>query len=707
MVGTSSTAPEAPVRPLPHRTSRPRVGLSTRTTAVRRPRRHRLPGVAVLLTAVLSALLPPGAHAAESGRAELNAPALPGSCDPVAGGSCLLPFPNDWYTTADPSSGTGRRVAFADGVLPRPLLGPKIDPTPWNRSDGFSPGSTLLAQVPRLDLEKTGAAPLTDIGASLAEDAPVVLLDTTTGERHPYWAESDSRPRLDARRALLVHPARNLTEGHHYAVALRNLKDSEGRMLPAPAHFATAAAEAPLPDEHPLRERQSRLTPVLEQLSAAGVEREQLHLAWDFTVAGTENLTGDLYDIRDDAFDTLGDAAPDTEVTAVEEFTAEENPRIAREVRGTVTLPGYLDEPGGPTGAVLNRGPDGRPERQPGNVQEAAFTCRIPRSAWEKPSRPALYGHGLLGGQSEVRADNVQAMAQEGGFTFCATDWIGMAEEDIPTVLGALLDLNRFPTVPERSEQGMLNTLFLGRALVHPEGLGTEPAFRTEDGRRLLAPEAELGYDGNSQGGILGGSLVAASPDIDRGVLGVTGMNYGGLLLQRSAAFDRFQPVLDTSYPDRLRQQVVLQLLQMLWDRGETNGYAGDLAASDKRVLMHVAYGDHQVANAAADVEARTLGARLVTPALADGRSPDKEPYWGVEPTGQLPYAGSGMVVWDSGTPTPPTGNTPPSDGSYGEDPHSDPRNSADARRQKAEFLKTGDIVDVCGGAPCRAEPAG
>ena len=117
---------------------------------------------------------------------------------------------------------------------------------------------------------------------------------------------------------------------------------------------------------------------------------------------------------------------------------------------------------------------------------------------------------------------------------------------------------------------------------------------------------------------------------------------------------------------------------------------------------MQIAYGDHQVANVAADIQARTVGAWLRAPALAPGRSPDVVPYWGIRRTPpRLPVPGSAMVVWDSGTPTPPLSNTAPSEPAYGEDPHSDPRNTPAARLQKSWFLRTGLVVDTCGGAPC------
>ncbi|MFF9348525.1 hypothetical protein [Streptomyces sp. NPDC014734] len=659
-------------------------------------RQRLLHGLAAALCA--AAVLVPSAPPARAA-----APHTPG-CDPLAAAECLLPFPNDWYTRPDPGTDTGRRVAFGTTDLPRATTGGAIDPTAWNRSDGFSPGSTLIAQVPGIDPVATGAAPLTDIGRSLAPDAPVVLLDTGTGERWPYWAELDANATDPARRALLIHPARNFRDGHHYAVALRRPKDSAGHTIPAAAPFAAVAGK-PLPPGHPLHARQRQLRPALAALRGAGVRSEGLYLAWDFTVASTRSLTGDLLALRDDAFRRLGDRAPDVDITDVTDLTAEQDPRIAREVTGRIRVPGYLDRPGGPPGSVLHRGRDGTPRRLPRNTQIATFRCEIPRAAFRTPSRPSLYGHGLLGRRSEVGAGNVRAMAAEGDFTFCATDWIGMAEEDIPVVLGALADPNLFPAVPERTEQGMLNALFLARALIHPRGLTADAAFRDDTGRPLLDVRHGVAYDGNSQGGILGGALLAVSPDIRRGVLGVTGMNYG-LLLNRSADFAPFQQVLDQSYPDRLRQQIVLQLFQMVWDRGETDGYANHLT-DHHQVLMHIAYGDHQVANAAADVEARTIGARLLTPALAPGRSPDTVPYWGIRPLarGQLPHRGSAMTVWDSGTPSPPTTNTAPTEPEYGHDPHSDPRNSSAARQQKVTFLTTGRVINVCGNTPCTAVP--
>jgi hypothetical protein len=50
-------------------------------------------------------------------------------CDQTDKALCLLPFPNDLFTTADDSTDTGRRVDFQLPEMPRSIVGKPIDPT--------------------------------------------------------------------------------------------------------------------------------------------------------------------------------------------------------------------------------------------------------------------------------------------------------------------------------------------------------------------------------------------------------------------------------------------------------------------------------------------------------------------------------------------------------------------------------------------------
>ncbi len=211
-------------------------------------------------------------------------------------------------------------------------------------------------------------------------------------------------------------------------------------------------------------------------------------------------------------------------------------------------------------------------------------------------------------------------------------------------------------------------------------------------------------YDGNSQGGIFGGTVMSIAQDITRGVLGVPGMNYS-LLLTRSSDFSDYALVLYPSYPNEFERPLGLGLIQMLWDRSDPNGYAHHMTSDPlpgtppHKVLLHLAFGDHQVANVTTEIEARTIGAYVHQPAIAFGRHSDVEPYFGIPAIPTDPFDGSALIVWDSGADTPPTTNTAPMTGA---DPHSDPRSSALARQQKSDFLQAGGtVVDVCSGTPC------
>jgi len=265
--------------------------------------------------------------------------------------------------------------------------------------------------------------------------------------------------------------------------------------------------------------------------------------------------------------------------------------------------------------------------------------------------------------------------------------------------------------VIDRNQQGFLNFLYLGRALSHPQGLTAAPAFRDAGGRALVSADG-LTYDGNSQGGIMGGALTALAPDFERAILGVPGMAYS-TLLNRSVDWEgEYALVYQAAYPDAIDQQLGYALIQMLWDRGESSGYAQHMTddplpgTPSHEVYLQVAYADHQVANVAAEVMGRTVGASLVTPSLAPGLHWSVDPAFGFRTiSGSHPDAGSLLVYWYSagtGLQVPPDGNLPPT---AGKDPHGAPRSYGPAVDQAAAWLRDGRLVDVCRSAPCTVPP--
>jgi hypothetical protein len=283
-----------------------------------------------------------------------------------------------------------------------------------------------------------------------------------------------------------------------------------------------------------------------------------------------------------------------------------------------------------------------------------------------------------------------------------------MSTQDVPNAIGLLGDFSRFPTLADRLQQGILNTLYLGRLLAHPQGFAANTSFQGPGGQALL-DTSHLYYDSNSQGAILGGVTTAVAPDWRRAVLGVATMNFG-TLLPRSTDFDTYNLIFAPAYKDEGTRLLIISIAQMLWDRGETDGWASHVTnnppAGTPRhtVLMHVAVGDHQVTNVMSDVEARTIGARAYRPAVAVGRTFDVTPLFGIPSIGGYPFPGSAIVYWDGGpqtSPAPPF-NIPDRGGA---DPHYFPRQTVAARNQKSAFLSpNGAVIKVCGAAPCRAD---
>jgi hypothetical protein len=711
-----------------------------------------------------------------------------GRCDIVDPAVCLQPFPNDYFTVGDSTTATGRRVNLNLLSMPANRAGKPIDPSDINRNDGFSPGSPIVTRVPGMDNARafaaTGAVPINDPGRSYQANQPVVVLNTRTMQRQLIWAEIDSNPASPANVNLIIRPAANLPENTRYIVALRDMRDAAGHLLQPSSGFRVYRDRI-ITTNPQVEARRGHFESLFRTLAEAGVDRDSLYVAWDFTVASEQSLSERQLAIRNDAFKQVGDTnladltvqgrAPTYQITKVTNYTQSQDPLIARQVDGTITVPCYLNLPGCPTGSRFAYPPGsthGPPTWIPGNTMQARFTCNIPRIAMQHGGgRPSLYGHGLFGSRYEIDQGQLKAMDEEHDFVHCATPWIGMACDDLPPtdqngvtqlladlaaghapktpdcdVPTAVLDesdLSNFPTLVDRVEQSFVNFMYLGRLMIHPDGLTKDPAFHNTAGASVLDTR-RLYYDGNSQGGIFGGSLIALEPDLTHGVIGVPGMNYA-LLLQRSTDFGNGAPpqpstgdlssllpdyayFLYQAYPNELARQLIFSLMQQMWDHSDPNGVAEHMTSSPlpdtpaHTVLMHVAFGDHQVSDWAAGVEARTIGAHIHTPTLDSYRDPltGGTYFADIPPIPSYPWAGSAIVVWDSGAirdnchagnGAPPFTNTPPVDGCPsstpasqwgGNDPHEEPRNTVAARDQKSRFLSLdGVVVDVCGGRPC------
>jgi hypothetical protein len=677
-------------------------------------------------------------------------------CDFLLGGTaCLAPFPNDYFTVPvkHPAKGLNHlRVNFDPRSMPVNQAGVPIDPTQWNLNDGFSPGITAIVKIPGLDnaqaFARTGLVASGTMAKAFAKDQAVVVIDAATGQRQQIWTELDAGAATDAARNLEIHPAKNYLEGHRYIVALRNLKTAAGTTIKAPTAFRIYRDRLRSTQPTIVR-RRAHMESIFASLKKAKIDRRSLWAAWDFTISSETSITQRQLAIRNDAYRQLGDTnladgkvqgiTPHFDIKKVTNYQRcdpdgckdGQDADLRRQVEGTFNVPCYLTSPRCVPGGVYNFGPNGLPVQQPGNVDTEPFICNIPWSAKTGTGvhrlLPVLYGHGLFGNYTEAgRSRNVRQLGNDEGAVVCGASWQGMADEDVVRAATALLDLSKFNQLTDRLQQGFLGFMYLGRLLTAPGGLADNRDFKI-DGQSTI-DRSHVEYYGNSQGGIMGGALTAMSPDLKNSVLYVPGMTYS-VLLPRSVDFDDptssfsyadllyGRKVKTGGYPDTSMHPLIFDLAQMLWDRGEPSGYAQHMTSDPlpntppHNVLIEMSIGDHQVANITAETEARTIGARFVGHPFDAGRPVNDDPLVGFQTLGALPQTGSAIIPWDigplrqqdgktMGTPWPPADNRP---NTLGQDPHDYVINNTPAlRHQIATYLKTGQIVDVCGGRPCR-----
>jgi len=259
-------------------------------------------------------------------------------------------------------------------------------------------------------------------------------------------------------------------------------------------------------------------------------------------------------------------------------------------------------------------------------------------------------------------------------------------------------DFSEFRIIPDRSQQGVVCKIVTIRALL--TSMANDPIFNF-GGISIIDPTS-ASYFGNSQGGILGGTLMAAHTEITRGVLGVPGAPYS-LLLPRSVDFDSYSIPIRLRYLDSLDRMFLICVIQMVWDRGEPSGYMHLMSnfpnAPVHNVLFHYANHDSEVTWLGAYFQARSCDA-----VMFDGNvSEYNETIFGFDrvPAGGSIFNRNMIQGYDYQRPPAPKENIPPP----GElNTHGRPRQEQTAWDQMDLFFRTGEVHDFCNG-PCNRDP--
>lgn len=606
---------------------------------------------------------------------------IPEYCDPIVPEFCAYPFPSNLWLVPDPSMPSGKRVEIDPRTLPVSDDGTITQGTPFRFSDGFSPGNEFITYLPGMTIE--GLADADHIEDSVLDSSPTIILDEATGERIPHWAELDMQAEVPDQRALLIRPAVRLDDEHTYIVAVRNVKDAAGAVIPASPAFAAFRDRGRYP--HPtFKPRRARYEQIFTALAAAGVERASLQIAWDMTTSSQENQSSRMLHVRDEGLETLGDAVP---TFVIDEMIEAPQAGVARRLKGHVEVPLYLTTTGLGGQAILDE--QGLPTQN--GTAMFPFSVVITDAAVTSPTDTVLqYGHGIFGTQEDVMRGEIVALANSMNAVIVATDWLGMSTVDAASIGLVVIsgELETFVTVPDRGQQGMLNAMYALRVVTR--GLAAH-ASTMIGGDQILSPGARY-FVGNSLGGIYGSTYVSISPDIERAVLFVPGQPFS-MLLPRSEVFSRFDGLLDNFFGNDLRTHpYLLALVQMLWDRVEPTGFSNHIfddpfpGSFGPDVMVIDAIGDPSVSTRGARIMARTMGLTSLSPA--------NRPVLGV-PVATGPVQGRAFLEVSFGLPPEAVTNT-----SFPQtpNPHDMPFQNAGIRAIAKAFLETGIATNTCEG---------
>ena len=614
----------------------------------------------------------------------------PTDCDPLDPSRCALPWPSQLFTE-EADTPTGLQVKLGATTLPVDDAGNSIDPADWNAKDGFSTVGPMMAFLG--DVDPASLVPVTDIGASLLDGASSILLDLETGEKVPHWVEVDalSEP---GQQLLLMRPALPLRHGARYAVAFRNVRlNSGGPAEPSEGfELLRSGKRTELAD---VASRQDRFDDdVFPALAEAGFERDTLQLAWDFPTVSRATSLGPSFAMRDDALTRVADAPAVTIIDVGDVDCSVEGTHVGRRIRGSVSVPLYLDSTEAGGRLVLDEA--GLPVFQ--GMTDVAFTVRIPCSVLTggKSATTYQFGHGLFTSQDEILQDWHAEMLHEQELVVFATDWWGMARGDLTTVAGIIdEDRSDFGTIPDRLRQSHVNAHIMRVAA--RTTLLDEPSMQA-DGVPFIDAE-DIHFYGISMGTVIGSAYVAQSTELERAAMSVPGAPFS-LLLPRSVNFTPFLDILREDFSDERDPLLLVGAYQMLWEPSEGAGWLNELASPPegtrkKTLLLQPGLHDSQVSPLAAHMIARAVGAHSIEPAVRG--------IWGIE---EAPGGTSGSAIMEFAyTDVPevtPEAAPPPREF----DTHQCPRREQRGQDQIGTFFRTGAIEAVCGEEGCFGERA-
>lgn len=609
---------------------------------------------------------------------------IPDGCQPLEGDlSCSLPYPSDFYR----ANGV---VGMSGAAKPVTGAGVDADNVTALGADGFSRQPAIVCAIPDAVVADGLQNVVDDPTPTLdAATSATLLVRADTGELVAHYVDLDPNPDDPSQVPIMIRPFSQLEPGVRYVVALRGVKNASGG-LAAPAEGFRRIRDQDTSRDPALAPVAARFeTDVFPVLASLGVARGSLQLAWDFTTESKSWPETDLLDLRALVQAWLDANTPVVTIGEVDPGTAE----YWEVIKGTITVPLYLDQPG--PGGRLFRGSDGKIAQN--GTTDVPFVIDIPNTVHDQadPGRALAFGHGFFGNTDETDGQAARTLLSTLHAVTFAIDWWGMSKDDLGNVVGLITNTPAdIGTFVERVDQAMVNWMVTTRAIKTSFANAAE-LHRPSAGPLLYDP-AHVYYFGASNGALLGGTMTALNPDVERAVLNVGGASWE-TIMPRSSPFAGLEFFVHSAMQTEMGTQLFDAMLASALDRIDPATFAPYLIGSslpgnpNRQMLLQIGIGDAEVPNPAGFFYARTLGLSMV--------QPSPETAWNV-PLADASTLQSAITVWDFGispdvyrTATPPAAN----------DVHNGLRNVPTAMQQMDAFYSpTGAVTDPCSG-PCTA----
>lgn len=575
--------------------------------------------------------------------------------DTVSQATCILPYPSDFHREGD-------RYVLRGKAQLRKKDGSLADPHAGYVTDGASTIPAILATLPSV-LSRDGLPGITaDPALSQRAESTTIVLEANSGAFVAHYTDLHEDDDDGKHAGIVLRPLAPLKARTRYVVALAGVKTTEGGAAPPAEGFRR------------MRDRRSDAgfeKRVFEPLASAGVSRERLQLAWDFTTTSPpERSSVDMITVVRLTREWLATNTPAITVTS----SADDRVELS------IDVPFFLTDEGGR--GRLSRDAGGA-VTQNGSTKADVLVV-VPKAIRNgaTPGRALAFGHGFFGGRGEAESGPGRTISDRLGAVLFATDWRGMAKNDLVGIADTFAEApERVGDFAERVHQAMASWIVVTH--LAKTRFSELPELRRTDGGVLYDPTF-IGYFGASQGHILGGTLSAIDEDIQRAVLNVGG---GGFvhIMPRSGAFGAFALVLRSTFSDSLSRLLFTSMLQPALDRIDPVTYASLIGP---RALLQVGLGDNAVPVSSGFLHARAIGARQMMPA------PKK--IFGLDETTGGSEPGSTITLFDYGLENPNDFPLPQSPNPL----HDVLRTNEAALRQMDAFLKPNGIaVHPCDGA--------